>query len=85
MKVYVLTEVWQIDSGDCGNNVMVYSDIEKAQHDLNLLMEQARKDFHDLETEETEYVDGDMSWSIWEKEEYCYNHIDLTITECDVI
>ena len=84
MWVYVLNVVWQRDSGECGNDVKVFQDIEKAFEQMKMEMESARTDFNDLSTEEDDYREGDMSWSIWEEGEYCYNHIDITITECYV-
>ena len=85
MTVYVLTVVWQRDSGDCGNEVIgVYQDFELAQRLFKNEMKNAKKDLEDLDTEEDNYIDGDMSWSIWEEGEYCYNHIDIQITECEV-
>ena len=84
MTVYVLSVVWQRDSGECGNDVVVYENVEHALKALKNEMTFARKDFSDLDTEETDYTDGDMSWSIWETGEYCYNHCDITITECEV-
>lgn len=82
--VYVLTVVWQRDSGECGSSTMVYDTIDKAQKQFKQEMKDARTDFNDLDTEETEYVDGDMGWSIWEEGEYCYNHCDISIQECEV-
>lgn len=84
MWVYVVSVVWQRDSGECGSNVRVFQDVEKAFEQMKIEMESARTDFSDLSTEESDYADGDMSWSIWEEGEYCYNHIDVTITECYV-
>ena len=83
-NVYVLQVVWQTDVGECGNFVRTYSTIEKAQKQMKEEMETARIDFCRLDTEEEDYIEGDMSWSIWEKGEYCFNHIDITITECEV-
>ena len=84
MWVYVLSVVWQRDSGECGNDVKVFQEAEKALEEMKTEMANARTDFSDLTTEEDDYVEGDMSWSIWEEGEYCYNHIDITITECYV-
>lgn len=81
MKVYVVAIVWQRDSGENGVNVETFDTIEKAQTYFKGEMVNARLDFSDLECEESEYADGDMSWSCWETGEYCYNHIDLVIYE----
>lgn len=82
--IYVLTVVWQRDSGDCGSSVNAYSTIEKANKAFLQEIKDARQYFSDLETEETGLAMGDMSWSIWEKDEYCYNHCDITIWEREV-
>ena len=84
MNVFVFTDVWQCDSGECGSTTKVFSTFEKAQRCLEEAMETAKQDFSGLETEETEYVKGDMAYSIWEAGEYCYNHIDLTIQELEI-
>lgn len=83
-KVYVLTIIWQFDSGDCGTDVYVYDTLEKAQRHLAYEIEECRNDFKDIDSEETKYVDGDMCWSIWESGEYCYNHMDISIWESEV-
>lgn len=85
MVVYVLSVVWQCDSGEFGNDFAVYDSWEKAKVDMLDQIESAKKDFADLETEEDNYVDGDMSWSIWEKDEYAYNHIDIMVKALEVI
>ena len=82
--VYVLIVTWQRDSGECGTDVMIYNSIESAEKAFKHEIELARIDFNDLDTEEDELVDGDMSWSIWEKGEYCYNHCDIAILEREV-
>ena len=82
--VYVLTVIWQRDSGECGDTVAVFQNIDSAQAKMEQEMKDARTDFSDLDTEETEYSDGDMGWSIWETGEYCYNHCDITIREMEV-
>ena len=85
MMTYVLLVSWQRDSGDCGNEVKVFSTFEKATDALLDEMNAARVDFSDIhETEEDNYHEGDMSWSIWEKEEYCFNHCDIIIFEREV-
>ena len=84
MTVYVLTIIWQRDSGECGSETVVFNTIDKAQERMAKEMENAKKDFGDLDTAETEYAEGDMGWSIWEDGEYCYNHCDITIQECVV-
>ena len=82
--VYVLTVGWQFDTGECGNRVGAYDTIEKAQAQMEKEIKCAKTDFSDMDTEEDDYVDGDMSWSIWEKGEYCYNHCDIEIREVEV-
>lgn len=86
MKVYVLVKNWQMDCGDCGLNVVkVFETYQQAYDCLLVKRKQAKIDMEDLETEEDTLVEGDMCWSIWEKDKYCYNHIDLKIEEKEVI
>ena len=85
MTVYVLSVVWQRDSGECGSETTVYSTIEKANKEFLKEIKLACNDFADLETESTPLATGDMSWSIWESGEYCYNHIDINIYQREVL
>jgi len=85
MQVYIVLVVWQRDSGECGNEIVgVYDTIEKATQTFIKEIYQAQVGFRDLTTEEDNYVDGDMNWSIWEKGEYCFNHCDVSIIESQV-
>ncbi len=84
MTVYVLTVVWQFDSGETGNYVHVYDSLEKAQAQMKLEIKIARNDMSGYDIEETNLVDGDMSYSIWERENYCYNHEDINIYQREV-
>ena len=83
-EIFIFTCTWQRDSGECGNYVSAFRNFDDAQKFLEEEMKGARQDFSDLETEETEYAEGDMSWSIWESGEYCYNHCDLEIRQVEV-
>ena len=85
MTVYVLVVSWQRDSGDFGQTVSVYDTFEKAQATMREEIKSARRDFSDISNlEEDDYHDGDMSWTICEEGEYCYNHCDVTIYEREV-
>jgi len=81
-KVYVLMRSWQFDSGECGQDVGLYSTKAKARKAMEKLIEDARKD-----TPADCYVENtyeDVSYSRYEDGEYCYNHIDIDIIECVV-
>lgn len=84
MRVYVYTCVWQFDSGDTGMETRVFECVDDAQDLMEEVIVSCRQEMKHFEVEETNYVRGDMSWSIWEKENYCYNHIDITIVEREV-
>ena len=79
MEVYVLTVVWQFDSGETGSYVHVYDDIEKAKRQMKLEIKIAKEDFRNIDYEHSDYAEGDCSWSIWESGNYCYNHEDINI------
>ena len=81
--VYVLTVEWERDY-ESGTDTSVYSTIENAYKAFHNEMKNARQDFDGEETEESDYVDGDMSWSIWKKGYYSADHCDITIRECGV-
>lgn len=86
MKVFVFIKTHQFDYGSVGLITRVYDTFEKAQTVFKAEMKQAIRDFKNLgkKAEQDNYSEGDMEWSIWEKDEYLYNHIDLTIVEREV-
>lgn len=83
MLVYVLTSTYIcVDSGDFESRVDgVYENVEDALKQMKQEIKDTRTDFEDYDTEEDTYVEGDMSWSIWEKEQYMSHHCDIQITE----
>jgi len=87
MVVYVLVcNYTDVDGGDFSTTVIgVFSTIEVAQEMLKLEIENTRKDFENYDTEEDNFVEGDMSWSIWEKDEYPSHHCDLIVSEETVL
>lgn len=86
MLVYVLTSTYIcVDSGDFESRVDgVYENIEDALKQMKQEIKDTRIDFEEVDYEEDNYVEGDMSWSIWEKEYYMSYHCDIKITECEV-
>lgn len=86
-NVYVLVSNYvNVDSGDFSTEVIgVYSTFDKAHQRMLKEMNQARCDMAYVDLEEEEFVDGDMSWSIWEKENYPSLHCDLIIVEKEII
>ncbi len=86
MVVYVLTSNYVcVDSGDYINRVEgVYESVLEAQEHMQREIEDARTDFQNYDTEEDDYVEGDMSWSIWEKDEYMAHHYAIEITVCQI-
>lgn len=81
--VYVLAYNYvDIDSGDFSTDVIgVFDTIEIAEEMLKLEIEKTRKDFENYDVEEEQFVEGDMRWSIWEKDEYPSHHCDIFISE----
>lgn len=86
MKVYVLTSTYIcVDSGDYEHIVEgVYENVDDALKQMKQDIKDTKNDFKDYDTEEDNYVEGDMSWSIWETEEYMSHHCDIQITECEI-
>lgn len=86
MEVYVLIKNdLSVDSGTFDTEVIgVYENFSMAQTEMQAQMVEARHNFHNCDFEEDAYVEGDMSWSIWELGEYATNHIDLII-QCETI
>lgn len=86
MTVYVLTSTYVcVDSGDYENRIDgVYENVEDALKQMEQEIKDTRLDFEDYDTEEDAYVEGDMCWSIWEKEQFMSHHCVIQITECEV-
>ena len=86
MKVFVFIKTHQFDYGSSGAQVRVFNTFEKAKRHFEEKRKQAIIDFEALgkKSEQNNYSEGDMEWSIWEKDEYLYNHIDLAIVEREV-
>ena len=78
-KVYVVLNEWQFDSGECGSEVEVFSNLEKAQEWKKYLSDLAKNDFNSFS--EIDEEDKEMHYVICEKSEYCYNHIVITVYE----
>ena len=85
-KVFVCVDDWQFDSGDTGCEVKVFAELEKALEWLKNAKSDAISDICGfLNADEIESEEGDRAFSIWEEGEYCYNHIDLTILEKEIL
>ena len=86
MTVYVLTiDFVDVDSGDFNVEVQTFDTIDKAMTVMVKEMDTTKKQFEErCDVDQDNFVDGDMSWSIWEKENYPSYHCDFKITECQV-
>ena len=86
MTVYVLVKNdLDVDKGTFDTTVIgVYERLSMAETEFKAQMVEAKQDFQNYDYEQTDYVEGDMSWSIWELGEYVSNHIDLIIQEMTV-
>ena len=79
--IYVLFYNYvDVDSGEFITSVIgVFYEFEQAQKMMVDTIKKMRKDFENYDTKEEEYVDGDMTWSICEKEDYPSHHCDIII------
>ncbi len=86
MEVYVLVKNdLSVDSGTFDTEVIgVYENFSMAQTEMQAQMVDAKQKFQNYDFNEDAYVEGDMSWSIWELGQYASNHIDLII-QCETI
>lgn len=74
-----------VDSGDCDTSVLgAYKTFGQAEEELQKQMVEVQKDFEYVDTEQDNYVEGDMSWSIWEKGEFMSHHCTLLIECCEL-
>lgn len=83
LRVYTLTcNYLNVDTGECDTCVLgVYQEFESAQKEMEKNIANLKKEFSHCDTEDSNYVKGDMSYSIWEKGQYMSYHCDLII-EC---
>ena len=83
MLVYVVASKYQnVDSGDSELLIeRVFNDFSKAQEYMEERIEEERQNMNHLDYEEDNYVEGDMSWGIWEKGEYMSCHFEIVIRE----
>lgn len=88
MSVYVLVFNYvNVDSGEFNTQVLgvyeSYSQAEKRMlREIDIIHKEELTNYYDLEEED--FVEGDMSWSIWEKNEYAMLHWDLIIEEQEI-
>ena len=87
MTVYVLSSYYvNVDTGEESNEIIgVYGSYDKAFGRMTKEIPEIRKDFDYCDTEEHDFVDGDMCWEIWEKELYFSHHCNLIIYEKEII
>jgi len=81
-EVYVVVEEWQFDSGDCGETVEVFSNLESAKEWKKYLSNLAKNNFNSFS--EIDEEDEEMHYVICEKGEYCYNHTTITIYQREI-
>ena len=84
--VYVLVrEDTNVDSGCFETEVIgVYDSFDKAEESMVEEMRNARIDFANDDFEEENYAQGDMSWSIWEKDGFSVNHTIIKIVAKEI-
>ena len=87
MKVFVLMSTYiDVDSGEYESRVDgVYESVEDANKQMQQEIKDTRTDFKNYDTEEDNYVEGDMTWSIWEKDCYMSHSCVIKITQCEII
>lgn len=83
MTVYVLSCNWATD-GSCDDYIEVYESYEKA---VNALKEAVETDKREESIPEY-WLEDDFNlenyYRAWREYEYCMNHIEYKITECEV-
>lgn len=85
-QVFVLTERYvDVDSGTIDTNITVYESYAPAQRRFMDLMKEGRKLFKNYDKEEENYIDGDMSWEIWEVGQYFAHHFSIQILCKEII
>lgn len=84
MFIYTLIHTWNLSDGDSGITQLVYDNIDDAFKYFKELQKLIETDVYDFKAVIPLYVDGDMSYSIYENEDSPYNRQDLILIEREV-
>lgn len=84
-QVYVVTDSWTYDSGECSHTVVACANEEEARRIFKDMVKDARCDMADASNTVEEYDEQNMSFSIYVKGYYSSDHIDVSVTKCDVV
>jgi hypothetical protein len=85
MQVFVLVKTTEDVNEEFDTEVVgVYEHLSMAETEFKAQMVEVKQQFQNLDYEEDDYVDGDMSWTIWEKDTSTYSYINLVI-QCKTV
>lgn len=81
MRVYVLIcDYVDVDGGTFDTSVVgVWEKFDDAKNEFEKMMKETIEIFQDYDYAQSEYVDGDMSWEIWESGSWVPHHCTLQI------
>ena len=82
MKIYLVIDEWQYDSGENGLDIQAFKNYKNAEKELNAQMKMAIVDFKNVTDNcdvEATNVGENKHWSIFENGAYCYNHINIKL------
>lgn len=82
--VYILTHDWCFSNGEQGHYEVTIHDIDEAFSRFQYLQLLMDNDEYDFNVHRTPYVEGDMSFSIYEDEHSLMNRSDLVLRQVEV-
>ncbi len=83
-EIYVLVHTWQYDVGETGQKVLCFDSLRKAIKAMKESFEQVQDYYEERFGNNYDVDKDDMSISVYESGEYCYNHDDIIIYQREV-
>lgn len=84
MELYILTHDWCFADGSQGHYEATFADVDEAFSRFQYLQLLIETDEYDFNAQFTPYVEGDMSYSVYENEHSLVNRQDLVLKQVEV-
>lgn len=82
--VYILTHTWCFADGTQGRYEVQFNDVDEAFARFKYLQFLIENDEYEFNAHFTPYVEGDMSYSVYEDEHSLMNRQDLVLKQVEV-
>ena len=81
VEAYLITHDWNLSNGGRGHFEVTETDIDKARERFDYIKACIETDYYDFEPKFTPYCEGDMQFSVFEKEGCVENRQDLVMKQ----